>query len=81
MQTTPSPAIRLRRDAWAAWTARLRMASAGVELAEHLGVHRATLYRVIGADWTPGEQFIAAVMAKYDGKFEDLFEVVTEAPG
>jgi hypothetical protein len=42
--------------------------------AEHVGVSRAQLYLILGGG-TPGEKFIAGCMAKYDGKFEDLFEI------
>ena len=43
--------------------------------AEHLGLHRAQVYRVVGGSAAPGERFIAAVLAKYDRAFEDLFEI------
>lgn len=47
--------------------------------AERLGISRAQLYDVLAGRRVPGEQFIAACMAKYDGKFEQLFEIC-EAP-
>ena len=55
---------------------RLKLARVA-DQAEHVGVSRAQLYKVIGGG-QPGEQFIAACMGAYDGKFEDLFEI-TEA--
>jgi hypothetical protein len=45
--------------------------------AERIGVSRAQLYLVISGG-APGEKFIAACVAA-GGKFEELFEVVTEA--
>lgn len=45
------------------------------EQAEFVGVSRAQLYRVLGGDVAPGEQFIAAALAATGAKFEELFEV------
>ena len=71
--TTSSPVVLLRLDAWQAWMTRLRLGRVE-DQAEHIGVSRAQVYKVIGGG-APGEQFIAACVAKYDGKFEDLFKV------
>jgi hypothetical protein len=73
MQQTSTAAVRLRLEAWKAWMERLGLYRVE-EQAERIGVSRAQLYKVIGGG-TPGEQFIAACWAKYDGKFEDLFEI------
>jgi hypothetical protein len=75
MRVTPSPSVRLRPGAWSAWTDRLRLGRVE-EQAELLGLSKAQLYRILNGTVAPGEQFIAACMAKYDGKFEELFEVV-----
>jgi hypothetical protein len=48
------------------------------EQADRVGVSRAQLYQVI-AGATPGEKFIAACLAAYDGTFEDLFEIAQAA--
>jgi hypothetical protein len=76
MQPTSSPAVRLKPDAWSAWMDRLRLARVE-DQAERLGLSKSQLYRVLGGDVAPGEQFIAACLVAYDGKFEDLFEVAT----
>lgn len=74
MQQTPTPIVRLRPDAWRAWMERLKLGRVE-EQAERVGVSRAQLYDVIAGRRVPGEQFIAACMAAYDGKFEELFEI------
>lgn len=78
MRTTSPPAVRLRPSAWTAWTARLRLGRVE-DQAEYLGVSRSQLYRVIAGGVAPGEQFIAACLAKYDGTFEELFEIIQAA--
>lgn len=75
MEETTSPAIRLRGDAWTAWTTRHRLAGVDAQ-AEHLGISRAQLYKVLNGSVAPGERFIAAVVAA-GGRFEQLFEVVS----
>lgn len=45
------------------------------EQAVFAGVSRSQLYRVLNGETAPGEQFIAAVLAKTGAKFEELFEV------
>lgn len=75
MQETSSPAVRLRQDGWAAWMERLKLGRVA-DQAEHLGIHQAQLYRILNGSVAPGEQFIAACMAKYDRTFEELFKVV-----
>lgn len=77
MSTQAAAAVRLRTDAYAAWMTRLRLASEDQQ-AGYLGVSRATVGRARRGEIVPGEQFIAACLAKYDGTFEELFEV-TEA--
>jgi len=74
MTETTSPVVRLRRDAWDAWVAR-RQLGARVLQAAHVCVSGPTLYRAL-AGQPVGEEFIAGCMAKYDGTFEELFEVV-----
>lgn len=75
MPSTPATTvIRLRADAFAAWMARLRIGTYAQQ-AEHIGVDASTLRRVRRGEIVPGEQFIAACLAKYDGPFEDLFEI------
>lgn len=54
---------------------RLRIATVE-ERAQYVGVARSHLYRILNDVTGPGEQFIAGCMAKYDGTFEELFEVV-----
>jgi hypothetical protein len=57
--------------------ARLQLGGRALQAA-HVGVAQPTLFRALAG--TPvGEQFIAGCMARFDGAFEDLFEVVTEA--
>src|ERR1700753_2808920 len=46
MQQTSSPAVRLNPGAWRAWMGRLNIARVE-EQAEHVGVSRAQLYKVI----------------------------------
>jgi hypothetical protein len=77
MPSQPSVAatIRLKDDAYAAWMKRLGL-HVRVLQAEYIGVDVSTLGRIRRGDIVPGEQFIAACMAKYDGSFEELFEVV-----
>jgi hypothetical protein len=72
----PAPAVvRLRDDAYAAWMSRLKLAGEQRQ-ADYLGVGRATVGRALRGEIVPGERFIAACLAKYDGTFEELFEVV-----
>lgn len=66
--------VRLRPDAWSEWMGRLKLASENQQ-ADHLGISRANLGKVRKGEIKPGEQFIAACMAKYDGPFEALFEI------
>lgn len=54
---------------------RLRLARVE-DQAEHIGFSRPALYSILSGG-TPGEKFIAACMAKYDGPFEELFEVAS----
>lgn len=54
--------------------ARLKLARVE-DQAQRLGLSRAQLYKVIAGGVAPGEQFIAACMSKYDGTFEQLFEI------
>jgi hypothetical protein len=72
MQQTSSPAVRLKADAWKAWMERLGLYRVE-EQAERIGVNRTHLYKIIAGTVAPGEQFIAACLLAYDGKFEDLF--------
>jgi hypothetical protein len=57
---------------------RLQLARVEAQ-AEHIGVNRQHLYKIIAGAVAPGEQFIAACLAKYDGTFEELFEVAEAA--
>lgn len=74
METTSTPAVRLRLDAWRAWMDRLGLARVEAQ-AERIGVNRQHLYKLLAGTAAPGEQFIAACMARYDGTFEELFEI------
>jgi len=56
--------------------ARLKLARVE-DQAELVGISRAQLYQALGGAVT-GERFIAACLAKFDGTFEQLFEVATE---
>jgi transcriptional regulator with XRE-family HTH domain len=77
MHRTPTPTvIRLRADAFAAWAARLELETESAQ-AERIGIDRATLSRVRRGEIVPGEKFIAAMLAAYDGTFEEMFEVTT----
>jgi transcriptional regulator with XRE-family HTH domain len=77
MPSTPATTvIRLRAEAFAAWMARLRI-GAYAQQAEYIGVDASTLRRIRRGEIVPGEQFIAACMAKYDRKFEELFQVTS----
>lgn len=74
MTETTSPAVRLRRSAWDAWVARQQLGARALQAA-HVGISEPTLYRALAGD-PVGEQFIAGCMARFDGTFEELFEVV-----
>jgi hypothetical protein len=76
MSSTQTPAVRLRGDAYAAWMDRLKLAGE-VEQADYLGVSRATVGRARRGEINPGETFIAACLAKFPGKFEELFAVAS----
>ncbi|HEY3883023.1 MAG TPA: hypothetical protein VGM12_30925 [Trebonia sp.] len=73
MQQTPTPVVKLKADAWQAWMGRLQLVRVE-DQAAHIGVSRAQLYQIL-AGAVPGERFIAACMATYDGKFEQLFKI------
>jgi hypothetical protein len=75
-QEQSSPVVRLKRDVYAAWMDRLKLASE-MQQAEYLGVSRANLGKVRKGEINPGEQFIAAVLTAWDGTFEELFEVAS----
>lgn len=75
MSNATAPAVQLRSDAYAEWMARLKLVTEDQQ-ADYLGVARATIGRARRGEIVPGERFIAACMATYDGKFEDLFEIV-----
>lgn len=72
--TQAQAAVRLRADAYAEWMTRLKLAGEQPQ-AGFLGVSRATIGRARRGEITPGETFIAACMSKYDGTFEELFEI------
>ena len=74
INTQTPPVVRLRADAYAAWMDRLKLYTESQQ-AELLGISRANLGKVRHGTVAPGERFIAAVMAKYDRAFEDLFEI------
>lgn len=74
MSNATAPAVRLRSDAYAAWMASLKLVTEDQQ-ADYLGVARATIGRARRGEISPGERFIAACLAKYDGKFEALFEI------
>ena len=75
MSSTQAQAtVRLRGDAYAAWMTRLRLASENQQ-SDYLGVARATIGRARRGEIIPGERFIAACLTKYDGTFEELFEI------
>lgn len=74
INTQTPPVVRLKADAWAAWMDRLKLATENQQ-AGYLGISRANLGKVRKGEIKPGEQFIAACMAKYDGTFEALFEI------
>lgn len=74
VRQTQVPSVRLRSGAFRAWMTRLNLGSVD-DQAGHLGISRAQLYQVI-AGATPGEKFIAAVVAA-GGTFDDLFEVAS----
>jgi DNA-binding transcriptional regulator YdaS (Cro superfamily) len=78
METPPAAMTRLRADAYAAWVASERLGGEPAQ-AERLGVAQATLNRARNGVGAPGSRFIAQVLAATGLKFEDLFEVVTEA--
>lgn len=74
MHTPPTAVIRLRADAFAEWAGREGLETEGAQ-AERIGVDRSILSRIRRGETSPGEKFIAAALAAYDGKFEDLFEI------
>jgi len=73
---SPSPpaVIRLRADAYDAWTAREKLGSEFAQ-AERIGIDRSGLNRVRRGETVPGEKFIAALLAASGMAFEELFEV------
>lgn len=76
MHTQTPAVIRLRADAFGTWASGQGLESA-TAAAEFLGVSHTTLTRVLSGEIKPGEQFIAACLAKYEGTFEELFEVAS----
>jgi len=76
MQSTSPPVVRLREDAFARWTESLALRSE-TEAAEYIGVSQATLNRIRRGEITPGEKFIAALLAASRLQFEELFEVAS----
>lgn len=72
--TSPPAVVRLRADALAEWAAREGLGSE-VAQAERIGIDRSTLSRVRRGEITPGERFIAAILAATGAKFEYLFEI------
>lgn len=75
MSSTQAQAtVRLKGDAYAAWMTRLKLVTEDQQ-ADYLNVARATIGRARRGEIIPGERFIAACLAKFDGKFEDLFEI------
>jgi transcriptional regulator with XRE-family HTH domain len=66
------------------WQMRKYMALKGLStktgLADHMGIDRATVQRVLNGDALPGVVFIAAALDAFpELSFEDLFDLV--APG
>lgn len=75
-QAATPAAVRLKPDAYAAWMSGLKLAG-DERQAEYLGISRSNLGKVRRGEIKPGEQFIAACLAAYDGTFEELFEVAS----
>ena len=73
------PRLRIRAD-----ELRRRRAAAGIAdtnsaLAEHIGIHSATVSRVFSGRSAPGPAFIAALVAAFPGtRIDDLFEVIPD---
>ena len=78
-QAPPAPAvIRLKVDAYAEWTARLKLAG-DREQAARLGVSRSNLGKVRRGEIKPGEEFIAALLRASGKRFEYFFEIAEVA--
>jgi len=48
------------------------------DLAERLGVNKATVSRILQGKAAPGPQFIAAMLVAFPIKFEAIFDVVVD---
>lgn len=48
------------------------------DLADRLGVNKATVSRILQGKAAPGPQFIAAMLVAFPVKFESIFDVVVE---
>lgn len=69
--------IRIRFDALDELRAEYGLKSR-YALAKRLGVSQSTIGRVLDGEQAPGEQFIAAAVAKLGVPFDAVFEVVDE---
>lgn len=69
-----APVVRLKHEAYAAWTSRLKLAG-DERQAEYIGVSRSNLGKVRRGEIKPGEEFIAALLAASGKRFEYFFEI------
>jgi transcriptional regulator with XRE-family HTH domain len=73
-EAAPPAVVRLKADAYAAWTTRMKLAG-DERQAAYLGVSRSNLGKVRRGEIKPGEQFIAALLAASGRRFEYFFEI------
>ena len=76
-QATPAfrgPYVRLRPEKLDELAEERRLAGT-TQIAELLGIDRASVHRVRSGESNPGERFIAAALSAFDVDFDDLFEI------
>jgi hypothetical protein len=80
MSDSQAPAVvRLRVPEFRERAERVGLTSDD-EIADHLGVNRSTVWRVLREQQAPGNVFIACVLQRLPRvKFPDVFEIVTPA--
>lgn len=70
--------LRLRKDRLATYRRLAKIETDG-KLAEQIGVHPATVSRILHGTQAPGPRFIAGLVVLFGTDlFADLFEVVTD---
>jgi len=79
MQPGTQPTVQLRTAQFRRYAKEAHGLSTDSEIAEHTGLTRTTVFRLMKGRIAPGERVIATLLAAFpDRHFEDIFEIAYE---